>query len=163
MANNSIFSIKRDQQIIKAGGFLCVACLVGKPATKQSPDPRYCLDCHKSLLKEAALLSGQPEWCPRATTGKISSEKPVKVSQHTDLIKSTLETKKITVDIIPPQTPKLTRGKRGPKHRELPQDFIRQLATEGMGSKAIASQLRDEGITISYKTVQRILSGERQN
>ena len=89
MTDNNIYNIKRDKQIIEAGGFFCHACLVGKPVTEQSPDVHYCPDCYKSLLKEAALLSGQPKWCPRA---KISPEKPVKVSQHTDLIMSTVET-----------------------------------------------------------------------
>ena len=70
---------------------------------------------------------------------------------------STSDDKKTTVDIIKPLVAKVTRGKRGPKHRDLPRDLIRQLAGEGMGSKAIASQLkREQGIAVSYKTIQRI-------
>ena len=76
---------------------------------------------------------------------------------------STSDDKKTTVDIIKPSVAKVTRGKRGPKHRDLPGDLIKQLAGEGMGSKAIATQLKKEqGINVSYKTIQRVLSGERK-
>jgi len=58
---------------------------------------------------------------------------------------------------------KATGTKRGPKRRQLPEDLIKQWSSEGMGSKAITSQLKAElGITVSYKTIQRILSGERK-
>ena len=64
----------------------------------------------------------------------------------------------VTMDIFRP------RGR--PKHyekRELPEELIRQLSSEGMGSRAIASRLRAErGIKVSYKTIQRVLSGERK-
>lgn len=58
---------------------------------------------------------------------------------------------------------KETMAKRGPKHRRLPEDLIKQFADEGMGSKAIAAKLKTEfSITVSYKTIQRILSGKRR-
>ena len=67
------------------------------------------------------------------------------------------------MDIIHPADAIRTRGKRGPKHRRLPADLIRQLAAEGMGSKAIAARLKAEpGVKVSYKTIQRIISGERK-
>ena len=47
--------------------------------------------------------------------------------------------------------------RRGPKSRALPVERIRQLAFNGMGSKAIATRLRGEGLSVSYKTVQRRL------
>ena len=46
---------------------------------------------------------------------------------------------------------------------ELPDYEIKQLHNNGMGSKAIAAQLkREHGIDVSYKTVQRVLSGEKE-
>ena len=45
--------------------------------------------------------------------------------------------------------------------RELPEELIRQLSSEGMGSRAIASTLKKRAIIVSYKTIQRILAGER--
>lgn len=75
---------------------------------------------------------------------------------------STLNGRNSKVDIIQPLVAKVTRGKRGPKHKALPHELIKQWAGEGMGSKAIATKLRTEqGITVSYKTIQRVLSGER--
>ena len=61
------FSIKRDMETVRAGGFFCQGCLVGKPLDDQSSDPRYCLSCYEFLLDEAVLLSpnrGKPSWVP---------------------------------------------------------------------------------------------------
>ena len=51
--------------------------------------------------------------------------------------------------------------KRGPKHKALPQEVVTKLSGEGMSSKAIAARLRAEGITVSSKTIQRLLAGQR--
>ena len=72
---------------------------------------------------------------------------------------STLESKKSEVDIIQPPVAITAIGKRGPKFTELPDDLISQWAGEGMGSKAIAARLYDQGIFVSYKTIQRRLQG----
>jgi len=79
---------------------------------------------------------------------------------------SPLENEKTEVDIIQPTTsPRTvmrTNTKKGPKRKQLPQVLILQWASDGMGSKAIASRLKVEhGIYISYKTIQRVLSGGR--
>jgi len=162
MPTNGYFSSERDKAIIDAGGFFCEACLVGKPASKASPDPRYCQGCYEFLLKEAEMLPGnkRPKWIPKP---QKAPKKQYQVSQHGDGIMSTVEGKKIEVDIINPPDAIRTSTKRGPKHRQLPEDLIRQLASEGMGSKVIAARLKAEhGIIVSYKTIQRILSGERK-
>ena len=77
-------------------------------------------------------------------------------------IMSTVADKKFTVDIIQPSVTTTTREKRrGPKHKELPAEKIARWAGEGMGSKTIAAKLKVEGVTISYKTIQRLLAGQR--
>ena len=81
---------------------------------------------------------------------------------------STPKGNNIEVDIIHPSVttrPVTTRPvtKRGPKHRDLPGDLIKELANEGMGSKAIATRLRGEGVKVSYRTIQRLLSGKRRD
>lgn len=160
---DNYFNIKRDIEIEKAGGFFCGACLVGKPATEQSSDPRYCLGCYDFLLKEAEMLpakSGRPEWIPKAR--EISKE-VAGVAEHTPQIMSTVASKKIEVDIIKPSVAARAVLKRGPKHKALPQELVKQWAGEGIGSKGIASKLNNElGIKVSYKTIQRSLSGERE-
>ena len=47
--------------------FFCHACLLDKPATEASPDPRYCQGCYDFLLQEAELLSPgkHPKWVPK--------------------------------------------------------------------------------------------------
>jgi hypothetical protein len=166
MPNSGYFDIKRDIEIEKAGGFWCHACLTGKSASEASPDSRYCQGCYAFLLKEAEMLpaSKRPAWIPKPQKPEKAGEKQYQVSRVGDEIMSTLESKKFEVDIIHP--PGATRAvvKRGPKHRQLPEDLIRQLANEGMGSKVIAARLKAEhDIIVSYKTIQRVLSGERKH
>lgn len=161
MLSKGYFDIKRDIEIEKAGGFWCHACLISHSATEQSPDPRYCQGCYDFLLKEAETLpkNKRPKWIPKP---EKTHEKQYHVSSVEDGIMSTLEGKKIEVDIIQPPAATRTLPKRGPKHKALPVELIMQWAGEGMGSKAIATRLKAEhAISVSYKTIQRIVSGER--
>ena len=156
------FSAERDRAITDAGGFFCYACLVGKLTVEQSPDPRYCQGCYEFLLKEAEMLSPnkRPKWIPKHP--KISPEKTIPVPQDGVLNMHTLKDKKSEVCIIQSALPKVTHGKRGPKHRALPVELITQWASEGMGSKAIATRLKSElAIIVHYSTIQRLLSGQR--
>lgn len=163
MESKGYFSIKQDSGIVATGSFWCSACLCGKPLDDQSPDPRYCLGCYDFLLEEARLYgASKPSWIPKAKEPEIMGEKSIKVSGDMRTIMSTVNDKKTKVDIIPSQTSKVTHGKRGPKHRDLPLELVKQLAGQGLGSKAIVSRLKAEKVDISYKTVQRILSGERK-
>ena len=164
MPNNGYFSIKGDFTIIKAGGFFCNACLAGKPVAEQSPDPHYCQRCYHFLIAEAELLSPgkRPAWIPKKQKPKKAVEQQYQVSQVGYRNMSTLTNKKSEVDIINPPVTSRAIGKRGPKQKNLPVELISQWAGEGMGSKAVATRLRSElDITVSYKTIQRILSGQR--
>ena len=142
--------------------FFCHACLDDKPATEASPDPRYCQSCYDFLAKEAELITGgkRPAWIP--LNSKIGHQKPIQVSGDVALNMSTVVSKKSEVDIIHPPVAKVTREKRGPKKKSLPRELIKQWAGESMGSKAIATRLKAEHrVVVSYKTIQRILSGVR--
>ncbi len=143
--------------------FFCYTCLEDKDRKELSPDPRYCQGCYDFLLKEAEMLPGgkRPAWIPKE--GKIGHQKSIQVSGDVVLNMSTLGDEKSTVDIIHPSVAKVTREKRGPKQKALPQELIKQLHRDGIGSKAIATHLKKEmGIGVSYKTIQRVLSGERK-
>ena len=75
---------------------------------------------------------------------------------------ATLENNKNTVAIFPPRAPSAAVGKRGPKPKILPLELIMQWAGEGDGSKKIASRLKTEhGIEIGFRTIARILCGQR--
>jgi hypothetical protein len=159
--------VKRDNQLIAAGThFWCEACLVARPLDDRSPDPRYCQGCYEFLLKEAKMLKEagswrRPDWIPKP---KTSSKKVGYAPTPAPRNMSTLNEDKIKVDIIQPPVVKVTRGKRGPKHKVLPDDLIKQWAGEGMGSKAIATKLKAKhSIEVSYKTIQRVLSGKRMH
>jgi hypothetical protein len=167
------FDIKRDLRIIKNGGFMCNGCLVGKPLSQQSPrDARYCIDCQPIIEYEYALAaehrgykSGYKPVAPDANLEAI--EPPLRElgagEEKTKM--STLNENPVTVDKFKVSPPKSRFWKGRPetyKKRELPDELIRQLSFDDMGSKAIATKLKaDMGIGVSYKTIQRILSGKR--
>lgn len=185
--NKNYFDIKRDNELIAAGThFWCEGCLMARPLDEQSSDPRYCRGCCDFLIQEANLTSSRADWVPKvkrergskkSTIGKVQDAPqvdrtpPVKgdiIPNHTSTppakrqrIMSTLETPKGEVDVIAPRGRALK--KRGPKHKVLPVRVIMRWAEkEEMGSKAIATRLgKERGIKVSYKTVQRILLGQR--
>jgi hypothetical protein len=150
--------------------FWCKTHLGDLPISEQSPDSRYCQDCYEFLLKEARLLSshqGRPNWIPnpskypvgKATKSKSTLQKPAGLSPQGTLNMHTVNEEKSEVCIIPSETPKRTKTKRGPKHIELPDDLILKWANEGMGSKAITTRLKGEhGIKVHYSTIQRRIS-----
>lgn len=155
-----IFDSKRDCEFIAAGThFFCQTCLVARPVSDRSPDPRYCWGCYDFLAEEAKMLPAnkRPAWIPK---DKMTSKKQYQVLGVGYGIMSTVKGQKTTVDINHPSVAQVRPAAvRGPKRRDLPEDLIRQLAGQGMGSKAIAARLKTEGIVISYKTIQRRLQG----
>lgn len=62
------FDIRRDHVVIKDGGFLCQACLIGKDGTAASPDPRYCRDCC-DFLREA--METDTRWSHSSSMPKL--------------------------------------------------------------------------------------------
>jgi len=154
------FNIKADKQY----DFFCEACLVGKHEGEASPDFRYCQACYDLLLKEVEMLTRgkRPAWSPNPQKAKIAGEKQYQVLPDVAPIMSTLKSKNIEVDKINPSVARVNTVKRGRKRQRLPEDIILELHKDGLGSKAIATQLkREEGVVVSYKTVQRVLSGQR--
>ena len=157
------FDAQRDREFTEAGThFWCQTHLSAVPISKRSPDDRYCKECYNRLLEEASLLPSnkRPKWVPRT---KIGGKKAIPVPQDTVLNMHTVNGEKSEVCIIQPPVRKVTREKRrGPKHRDLPEDLIRQWDSEGIGSKAIATRLKRElDIKVHYSTIQRLLVGQR--
>lgn len=149
------FDIKRDKQF----PYFCEACLVGKREDEMSgEDIRYCVGCQQ-VIEESYSLSADTgshlgRYTPQEQAEKVA---PMEMDIGKEKMKmSTLNQNIATVDI------KRAGGRIKPRRkRELPEGLIKQLS-EGMGSKAVASKLkRDKGIDVSYKTIQRLLAGER--
>lgn len=160
MSNKDYFNLERDSKIIKAGGFFCNACLTGKPTSGRSPDLHYCQGCYDVLLKEVNMLIAsdkrhRPSWIPTKPSSKASQGEKVSadIQRVGSAIMSTLNEGKSD----PSTVRKVTYNKRGPKLTELPDDLIRELAGQGLGSKAITTKLAKQGYSVSYKTVQRRL------
>ena len=155
------FDIKRDNALIAAGThFWCHTHMMAIPADGRSLDPRYCQNCCDFLLGEASLLpiKMRPAWIP-----KIRDKKVLPISGDGMRIMSTINDNKIPSGHISPAAPPQRHiGKRGPKFRDdIPVDRVHELAAQGKGPKAIAGELKGEGVTVSYKTIQRILDGQR--
>ena len=58
----SYFSSARDKEIIGAGGFFCRVCVVAKPASEQSEDPRYCRGCREILQADKTVSVAPDTW-----------------------------------------------------------------------------------------------------
>ena len=102
-------------------------------------------------------VTRRPGWIPRSQKIDVGKEK--NVSHDVSLILSTVENEKTEVDKIRSSGRKTTRGR---KKQELPEDLIRELANKGMGSKRIAAKLlTDRGIRANYRTIARIIAGQR--
>ena len=100
-----IFDIKRDIEIVDAGGFFCYACLIGMPVIDQSLDPRYCQNCYKLLLEEASMISkkkeaywsegGQIYFCDGNAYSIDPNLKTVCIGSEADILKALKETKSL--------------------------------------------------------------------
>jgi len=147
------------------GKFRCQACLDCKPLSELSPkDARYCTFCQPIIEYEYSLLitgSHSKRYNPVPPGANSTPIEAPLVYQPTGEEKtkmSTLNEKPVTVDNF------RARGRPTTyKKRQLPEQLIKQLhSKDGMGSKAISTHLKTrKGIIVSYKTIQRILSGER--
>ncbi len=128
---------------------------------RSEKDIRYCNFCQPIIEQEYAITAQHQ--CRKTKYKPVKKDEVYEtIGAEEKTIMSTLKPKSSTVDIINPPTPIRPIGKRGPKHKELPEDLIKQMADDGMGSKAIATRLSVQSdVDVSYKTVQRVLSGER--
>lgn len=138
----------------------CQACLVGKRQDEMSQkDIRYCLECQRLVEYEYSLLADKSHSKrykpvkPEANFKAIESPNVDMGTGKENSILSTSNEKLAKVDKIKPSP--TTRGR---KKKGLPEELIKQLQGKGMGSKAIATKLKEQGIDVSYKTVQRFLA-----
>lgn len=66
------------------------------------------------------------------------------------------------IEVAQTNTPNYVPVKaRGRKRGALPEERILQLSKEGLSSRQIAKQINNEGAHVSYKTVQRLLVGQK--
>jgi len=165
------FDTKRDNELIAAGThFYCEGCLVAKPIADRSPDPRYCRDCNDFLAGEAEALGPGRRggaWIPKPqkplhpqTSPPTPSRNRTRRAVVRDIIVK--KPRPISGEGVGGRTVIMSHHKRGPKHQKLPEDLIKRLAAEELSSRAIEARLKARGISVSYKTIQRILSGERR-
>jgi len=102
MPNNGYFSIKRDDELIAAGGFFwCEACVVARPMVEQSPDPRYCLSCFDVLKVEVEMQpTRRAAWIPKSMSHKTTPGATEVAPVRQEVVA------KIVPPIIPPVTEK---------------------------------------------------------
>jgi len=153
------------------GSFFCCGCLEHKTTDDISADPRYCHDCYDFLKKEAGLIpysKKKPHWIPgnfvmprESTSAKISPLKTPTIAGYSRGILATVNRPEIRVAKNQPQVGKVTSEKRGRPLIELPEAKILAMAKQGMGSKAIAARLAEQGINAKFRTIARILAGQR--
>lgn len=150
------FSIERDRQIINGGGFFCCGCLAGKHGAERSPkDARYCVLCQPTIENEYRIIASR-------------RGKPLEAFYRP--VTPSLQAKERDLALAPAHGTchEIVHANKGRERglyrkKELPQGLIRQLADDGIGARAIATRLKKaHALDVSYKTVERVLSGERQ-
>ena len=134
-------------------------------------DARYCVEC-QTLIEEDYQLRGE-KYIPihyaevesliehQRSDGNLAIDNAQRLEIYSDKQKAKLS-------ILNSPSPNMDnfrpRGKPTTyKNRPLPEDKIKQLHKRGVGARAIATRLKKEqGIVVSYKTIQRILLGKRK-
>ncbi len=160
--NTNYFSIKRDLEIEGDGGFWCEACIIGKPQTEASPDPRYCQGCFEVLSEEAKLDKSwaRSGWKPiispsdNAVDSKIEGEKPTTYpdGQAEVLTRTNILQNRALQN--PTRNPRINLG--GRPRKEAPIKDIMRLSKQGLGVRGVARELN-----LSPSMVSRVLSGKR--
>jgi len=123
-------------------------------------------DSDSRLITERGQARSKP---PSAKTEALKSKSTASKASsvpkhHRGIMSHNVDDQKSAegMDIIPSTPLKNTHGqKRGPIFRDLPIARIEGMAARGLSARAIAEELCREGVMVSYKTIQRLLSGER--
>jgi hypothetical protein len=170
------FDITRDRALIKTGThFWCQGHLGARPIEERSPDPRYCRSCYDFLSQEAMISHIKADWVPKATNKDIGgiaigkahdapkTSRAPSVKGDTILIQRPIPPadRQPIMSTPKPPTPVMVKKRRGPKQKKLPVGMIKRWEKKGLGSKRIAARLKEQGVEVSYKTIQRILNGQR--
>lgn len=130
--------------------FLCRACCEKLPLEKMSKDARYCGFCQGFI---------EDEYRVRAEGRDISLESLYKPLERLSTVKEG-GTNLLCGENVPSM--KLSHQKGPYQKQELPEKLILDMSHQGRGSRVIAAYLGLQGIYISYRTVQRVIRGERK-
>jgi hypothetical protein len=151
----------------KSGLHICQNCWV----TKQAITGNFTLRCaHETALPKECPRCHAAGWWGHLITQDGSKRNKISAHQGLDPVETQpenlsqrkgLKTPNSNRDKLTP--PEAQKNKPGPKPLPLSEDLINQLASQGLGSRVIAKKLTEHGINTSYKTVQRVLSGQRQS
>jgi hypothetical protein len=104
------FDSKRDNKIIKAGGFFCLGCLIGKEKQTQSKeDPRYCQSCYDFLQEEyrtREFLKEQRKQQDLELREEEKPEEPTKEQEKSVKVKKEKKVKKGEAELFMTKNPK---------------------------------------------------------
>jgi hypothetical protein len=152
MTNNGYFNIKRDNKFIAAGThFWCQVCLIARPLSDHSPDPRYCQSCYDFLVEEAKLLNKWklPDWVPITKGKKAVKEQGVEVLRIPEVLAG--------INGVPAKTQPRENNQGGRPRLNLPVKQIRKWQREGYGATEIKRRLADSGVRVSMRSLYRML------
>ena len=134
--------------------YVCITC--GNRLTAGPGFQGSCPGCHgirwlchwldKDTERAAPIVDKLPE---RTERGQDNLS-PLK---HTPVVVRTRDSERLTLSSTPGTSP-------GRKETLLPVDLISRLASQGLGCKAISTKLLEQGIVVSYRTIQRRLQAD---
>ncbi len=156
---DTYFTMARDKQF----AYFCRGCLEGKTKEQISRrDTRYCVTCQPLVEREYTQLRQRYIPIPYNHQNPLedalyNADNEIPAGEQNTKM-SMLNSETASLDNFKP------RGRpKTYKKRQLPEREIKKLYDGGMGAWAIATKLKkEEGIEVSYKTIQRVLSGERK-
>lgn len=144
---------------------VCVSC--GQRKTTYGPElPGQCPDCQGSrwlchLLDEAEMVQ----------EGQISGDKPTDhvntgsgILSQADRLNKRTKTPELmgSKDLEDPESSPGPGSGRGRKPRPMPGALIKRLSGQGCSSRQIAAELGQQGFHVSYRSIQRYLSKQKQ-
>ena len=122
---------------------------------------------HNGILAFEIWMYPEAPRIPETPDRKIASEGRILATTKFGPVPSCQKCNKVSrylSDGLWPPTPLSVQPKaqRGRPKLALPVEKIKRLGKRGLGAKAIATQLKAEGYLVSFRTVHRVLTGERQ-
>lgn len=121
----------------------------------------------KGMLAFEIWMYSEISGAPITTDREIAIEDRILATTKSDPFPSCQKSEGVSQPLLDDLSPFMALSKkpktpRGRPRSDAPVAEIKRLDKRGLRAKAIASQLRAKGYSISFRTVHRILTGERQ-
>lgn len=159
MPSSTYFDELYRPELAKAGThFFCQSCLVHRPMDDKSGDSRYCQGCYDFLAEEMRMAKEggrkKADWWPAMpeTPPDRRQKAPIAEKAVTKLPQVVLDTSANGGEV-------LSQG--GRPRKDIPLERIKDMVAQGAGITEIMRELKSQGISVSRRTIFRLLAGQK--